>query len=235
MALCGGVDVNADRIGYLPPAAWVIPVRSPGCRAGKTLGQAAADPGGSGNPLHDVHARVTGPTALPLLRVFLRRWWARSGDHGIDRRSPLRGNFSQAMPGPTEPVRPHRGNLQRRAARARGQRQQQAGDRPGHLATLDPRCPPVHLHGGAVPDQRLRRGGHQGRAAPAGTRHDPHRALGNHRHARRMGPALRRSSSRITARNPHAGKLHATPGRPGSASRASGTTHPTCTCTRRWR
>jgi len=50
-----------------------------------------------------VHARLSGPTAVPLLRVFLRRWWARSGSRDIDRRDPLRGRFDQ----PTPPVTGH--------------------------------------------------------------------------------------------------------------------------------
>ena len=97
VALCGGVDVNADRINDLPPPRGSY--RSD--RPDVGWDDPASGSGGSGNPLHDVHARVTGPSALPLLRVFLRRWWARSGDRGIDRRDPLRGSFSQPLPAPT--------------------------------------------------------------------------------------------------------------------------------------
>ena len=100
VALCGGVDINADRIGDLPPPRGSYRSDRPDI-GWEDAGSGGSGSGGSGNPLHDVHARVTGPTALPLLRVFLRRWWARSGDHDIDRRSPLRGNFSQPMPAPT--------------------------------------------------------------------------------------------------------------------------------------
>ena len=100
VALCGGVDVNADRVHDLPPPRGSYRADRPdvGWSDSRLRRQRIR---GSGNPLHDVHARLTGPTALPLLRVFLRRWWARSGDRDIDRRSPLRGSFSQPLPAPT--------------------------------------------------------------------------------------------------------------------------------------
>ena len=98
VALCGGVDVNADRIQDLPPPRGSYRSDRPNDGWEDSSGSGS---GGSGNPLHDVHARLTGPTALPLLRVFLRRWWARSGKHDIDSRSPLRGSFSQPLPAVT--------------------------------------------------------------------------------------------------------------------------------------
>jgi phosphatidylserine/phosphatidylglycerophosphate/cardiolipin synthase-like enzyme len=100
IALCGGVDVNADRVHDLPPPPGSYRTDRPAIGWTES-GSGGSGPQGSGNPLHDVHARLAGPTALPLLRAFLRRWWARSGDRGIDRRSPLRGRFSQPLPGPT--------------------------------------------------------------------------------------------------------------------------------------
>ena len=45
VALCGGVDVNADRDPRPAPAAWFVPGRPPGRRLGTTQAQAAADPG----------------------------------------------------------------------------------------------------------------------------------------------------------------------------------------------
>jgi phosphatidylserine/phosphatidylglycerophosphate/cardiolipin synthase-like enzyme len=99
VALCGGVDINADRVYDVPPPPGSY--RSDRPHVGWTDSSGGSGPEGSGNPLHDVHARLTGPTALPLLRVFLRRWWARSGDHEIDRREPLRARFSQPLPAPT--------------------------------------------------------------------------------------------------------------------------------------
>ena len=216
-------------------AARVIPGRPPGRRLdGGSSG--GSGPQGSGNPLHDVHARLTGPTALPLLRVFLRRWWARSGDRAIDRRAPLRGDFLAPRARPhRQPVRPGRRDLQRRAAAARRRRQQPGGDRPGHLAALDPRCPPVHLHGGAVPDQRLRGRGDPSRAAPAGSRHDPDPAVGDHRHARRVGPApgLHRAASRRATRM--RANCTSTPGRPASGAVRTGQRAALSTCTPRWR
>jgi phosphatidylserine/phosphatidylglycerophosphate/cardiolipin synthase-like enzyme len=99
VALCGGVDVNADRIHDLPPPPATYRADRPA--VGWTGSSGGSGPAGTGYPLHDVHARLTGPTALPLLRAFLRRWWARSGDRAIDRRSPLRGSYSQPLPDPT--------------------------------------------------------------------------------------------------------------------------------------
>jgi len=101
VALCGGVDVNADRIHDLPPPAGSYRSDRPHVSWTDSSGSGGSGSQGSGNPLHDVHARLTGPTALPLLRAFLRRWWARSGDRGIDRRSPLRGSFNQSVPAAT--------------------------------------------------------------------------------------------------------------------------------------
>jgi phosphatidylserine/phosphatidylglycerophosphate/cardiolipin synthase-like enzyme len=102
VALCGGVDVNADRIHDLPPPPGSYRADRPAVGwTGASGGSGGSGPQGTGNPLHDVHARVTGPTALPLLRMFLRRWWARSGDRAIDRQAPLRGRYDQAVPAPT--------------------------------------------------------------------------------------------------------------------------------------
>jgi phosphatidylserine/phosphatidylglycerophosphate/cardiolipin synthase-like enzyme len=102
IALCGGVDINADRIHTLPPPAGAVRRDRPrglGWVGGS--GGSASGAAGAGEPLHDVHARLSGPTALPLLRVFLRRWWARSGDRSIDQRAPLRGTFRDPLPAPT--------------------------------------------------------------------------------------------------------------------------------------
>jgi len=102
VALCGGVDVNADRLYDLPPPPGSYRSDRPAVgwtgSSGSGSGSGGSGPRGSGNPLHDVHARLSGPTALPLLRAFLRRWWARSGDRRIDGRSPLRGRYGQSVP-----------------------------------------------------------------------------------------------------------------------------------------
>jgi phosphatidylserine/phosphatidylglycerophosphate/cardiolipin synthase-like enzyme len=98
----GGVDVNADRINSLPPPAGSFRADRPrhvgwtGASGGSGSGAA-----GGGEPLHDVHARVSGPSALPLLRMFRRRWFARSGDRSVDRRAPLRGAYREPVPPPT--------------------------------------------------------------------------------------------------------------------------------------
>lgn len=99
VALCGGVDVNADRIHQLPPPASAFRADRPDVGWTGASGSSGGG-GGSGNPLHDVHIRLAGPTALPLLRAFLRRWWARSGSRDIDVRDPLRGRYNQPVPTP---------------------------------------------------------------------------------------------------------------------------------------
>jgi phosphatidylserine/phosphatidylglycerophosphate/cardiolipin synthase-like enzyme len=98
-ALCGGVDINADRIHTLPPPRSAVRAdRTTGLGWVGGSGGSASGAAGAGEPLHDVHARLTGPTALPLQRVFLRRWWARSGDRSIDQRAPLRAKFNDPVP-----------------------------------------------------------------------------------------------------------------------------------------
>lgn len=99
IALAGGVDVNADRINQLPPPASTFRPDRPDVGWTGASGSSGGG-GGSGNPLHDVHVRVAGPTALPLLRAFLRRWWARSGSRDIDVRDPLRGRYDHPVPAP---------------------------------------------------------------------------------------------------------------------------------------
>jgi phosphatidylserine/phosphatidylglycerophosphate/cardiolipin synthase-like enzyme len=102
VALCGGVDINADRVyDLLPPPRGSYRADRPNVGWADESGSGGSGPQGSGNPLHDVHARLSGPTALPLLRIFLRRWWSRSGHQEYDRLSPLRGSFSQPVPAPT--------------------------------------------------------------------------------------------------------------------------------------
>ena len=44
---------------------------------------------------------MTGPAALPLMRMFWRRWMARSGSRAIDRTDPLRAQFYMPVPRPT--------------------------------------------------------------------------------------------------------------------------------------
>ena len=60
VALCGGVDINADRVYDLPPPPWLLPVVI-ARTIGWTDSSGGSGPEGSGNPLHDVHARLTGP------------------------------------------------------------------------------------------------------------------------------------------------------------------------------
>jgi phosphatidylserine/phosphatidylglycerophosphate/cardiolipin synthase-like enzyme len=64
-SFCGGVDFKEDRIG--------IPARRPG---GGLLTKACddGDAQGEGEPLHDVHCRITGPAALELVELFAEKW-----------------------------------------------------------------------------------------------------------------------------------------------------------------
>jgi phosphatidylserine/phosphatidylglycerophosphate/cardiolipin synthase-like enzyme len=104
VALGGGVDVNADRRHPLPPPpAAYRPDRPAGLGWTGASGGSGSGPAGSGEPLHDVHVRVAGPSALPLMRMFRRRWLARSGDRAIDRSAPLRGQFRSPVPPPAGP------------------------------------------------------------------------------------------------------------------------------------
>jgi phosphatidylserine/phosphatidylglycerophosphate/cardiolipin synthase-like enzyme len=101
IALGGGVDVNADRLHALPPPPSAYRRDRPaGLGWGGGSGGSGSGPAGSGEPLHDVHLRVRGPSALPLLRMFLRRWLARSGSRAIDARDPLRATFAGPVPPP---------------------------------------------------------------------------------------------------------------------------------------
>ena len=102
ITLCGGVDVNVDRVHPLPPPASAYRSDRPkdiGWEGGS--GGSGSGPVGAGTPLHDVHAKVTGPGAVPLMQLFLHRWWARSGDRTIDRTHPLRLGWISSIPPPT--------------------------------------------------------------------------------------------------------------------------------------
>ena len=56
---CGGLDINSDRIQVVGVS--------------------------KGEPLHDVHCRVAGPSAWDLLQTFIRRWDHHPDHTGIDR------------------------------------------------------------------------------------------------------------------------------------------------------
>jgi phosphatidylserine/phosphatidylglycerophosphate/cardiolipin synthase-like enzyme len=102
VALSGGVDINADRRYPLPPPRLAYrPDRPADLGWTGASGGSGSGPAGGGEPLHDVHVRVDGPSALPLMRMFWRRWMARSGDRSIDRSAPLRGSFYSPVPSPT--------------------------------------------------------------------------------------------------------------------------------------
>ncbi len=77
IGLCGGVDINKDRVMHVNPTA----------------------------PMHDVHCRIEGPAVNHMVDVFVQRWLAHP-DHGkLDKdRGPLRG-LADRVPTGRAPVR----------------------------------------------------------------------------------------------------------------------------------
>ncbi len=74
----GGVDINSDRILPLPPPAGPAP--SPGSGGGAS----GPSSGSGGQPLHDIHCRIVGPSAFDVLLTFIRRWDHHPGHVAID-------------------------------------------------------------------------------------------------------------------------------------------------------
>lgn len=61
-------------------------------RASGWQAESSGSAGGGGDPLHDVHLRLTGPAADDLLRVFIGRWYANGVHNLLDRtKGPLLG------------------------------------------------------------------------------------------------------------------------------------------------
>lgn len=65
ISFCGGMDFKADRID--------VPALRPAGAAAKA-GDVGDAPAGEGEPLHDVHCRITGPAALELVKLFAEKW-----------------------------------------------------------------------------------------------------------------------------------------------------------------
>ena len=108
IAFCGGVDINPDRI----PALAGRPVSGGGSASGSASGvgssviSSSGSSGGAGNPMHDVHCRITGPSAHDLLTTFTRRWDAHPNHAAIDRaKGDLRGR-REPIPSPIPPRAP---------------------------------------------------------------------------------------------------------------------------------
>ena len=74
VSFCGGIDFKQDRIA--------IPAPSPREGLLPKVGDDGDAPAGEGEPLHDVHCRVTGPAALELVRLFAEKW----NDHPAGRK-----------------------------------------------------------------------------------------------------------------------------------------------------
>lgn len=99
----GGLDVNSDRIFPSAVHCGPMPVARP-----EQVELSDLDPesmsGGGGNPLHDVHCRVEGPSAFDLLHTFIRRWDHHPDSGTIEARSPLRGRGRAVPPALTGPI-----------------------------------------------------------------------------------------------------------------------------------
>lgn len=67
VAYCGGIDINANRVNVINP--------------------------GTGQPHHDTHCRIVGPSAWDLLQTFIKRWHHHPDGARIDAgpKGPLRG------------------------------------------------------------------------------------------------------------------------------------------------
>jgi len=98
ISFCGGIDINPDRIKT-----------SGGSGSGSGSGSISFDSavsfssgssGGKGNPLHDVHCRVVGPSAHDLLTTFIKRWDAHPGHAALDRAKGDLVGRKEAMPRP---------------------------------------------------------------------------------------------------------------------------------------
>lgn len=106
ITFCGGIDINDDRIratggsGSSGSGSSGGSSGSGGSGSSGSLGSGANLSGGSsggGNPMHDDHCQIVGPSAHDLLQTFIRRW-----DHHPDhvRLDRTRG----ALLGRSEPV-----------------------------------------------------------------------------------------------------------------------------------
>lgn len=75
VAYCGGVDINANRLYAIDPA--------------------------KGDPQHDTHCRIVGPSAWDLLDTFIRRWMHHPSGLAIETAT---GGATPKLRGATEPV-----------------------------------------------------------------------------------------------------------------------------------
>ena len=63
VSFCGGIDFKEDRIAIPAPKRGLL----------KKVGEDGA-PTGDGEPIHDVHCRLTGPAAFEFVRLFAEKW-----------------------------------------------------------------------------------------------------------------------------------------------------------------
>jgi len=105
IGFCGGIDINSDRITGAATASSTsggqggapdeqIPVAASGSSGG----------GGNGSPLHDVHCKIVGPSAIDVLQTFIRRWDHHPDSAAID---AAKGNLlGRAEPVPASATTP---------------------------------------------------------------------------------------------------------------------------------
>jgi phosphatidylserine/phosphatidylglycerophosphate/cardiolipin synthase-like enzyme len=119
----GGLDVNKDRIQPSTIHCPVAPYHA-AAEASYSLAPAELDiesmSGGGGDPLHDVHCRVEGPSAYDLLQTFIRRWDHHPDSRRIEARMPLRGRGRPVPAAVSVPIPPAKSSTGRSCSVAIG-------------------------------------------------------------------------------------------------------------------
>jgi phosphatidylserine/phosphatidylglycerophosphate/cardiolipin synthase-like enzyme len=85
IAFCGGIDLNPDRIRASSSRGGGGASGGGSISLSGAVASSSGSSGQAGEPLHDVHCRIVGPSAHDLLTTFIRRWDAHPGHVAIDR------------------------------------------------------------------------------------------------------------------------------------------------------